>query len=157
MTKSEVLDVRMLQHRGPPVPTLEPQVYCMTKLILSSNSYCQQFDSRCMCNCCVRLQFATRVLNLFFRDPIVSHFRPCNLLILLISLKIKDIVYCIIEIGLCLYSVVLLHVAFEQAYVFWTPGMPLKLFFSHDNNLFNVFFIWSKYLVSWFIVSMVLC
>ncbi|KAK1559708.1 hypothetical protein Q3G72_017478 [Acer saccharum] len=26
MTKSEVLDVRMLQHRGPPVPTLEPQI-----------------------------------------------------------------------------------------------------------------------------------
>jgi hypothetical protein len=31
MANSEILDVKMLQHREPSIPTLEPQVDCMTK------------------------------------------------------------------------------------------------------------------------------
>lgn len=31
MANSEILDVKMLQHRGPSIPTLEPQVDSMTK------------------------------------------------------------------------------------------------------------------------------
>lgn len=35
MAKSEMLDLRVLQYPGPSLPTLEPQVYCMNKSVLS--------------------------------------------------------------------------------------------------------------------------
>lgn len=35
MTKSELVDFKMLQQRGPPLPALEPQVDCTITLILS--------------------------------------------------------------------------------------------------------------------------